>query len=556
MSTFSPTAPKTHRFLRLVDALVRGPNKQGSLLAINDTAAFVRLDDNTVAIIILPTKRGDELIAAIREQLSLDKKTHLKLVLVGGGDEMRAILEAAQPRILARRMVQVFALPDEGSAWAGRASRLESRFGSVVAQVAATTEDAAVTLEELSALVPKLTAEEKKAAREQVVFVKRVMGRKPWLTWSLLGFFGFIFVLEMLLGGSEYIPTLVRMGANTETALGAEPWRLLSSVSLHSGVVHIGVNGLVLYVLGGQLERILGWARTAILLVVAGLCGALASSLTSMAALSVGASGAIWGVLAAAGVIALRPGDLLPAGLASRMRRAALINLGLNLAASFLPQVDFMAHFGGGAAGALLAFAGVLTRGLAPLTSREEPKPEPRPIVFGAVAGLFALGAASVIAIVLGRPWVLVTDPQLQDVPLSDHGLVVSTPKSLGDPDRLAAEGSVSYKFGDGLSDSVTVVVDVRPHDWLDPAAEAAAFYEMEVAPFDGATPIGERLVIEDAEFPTFEERASFENGLVLLTRISLLPTSRVIVEAAYWEGATPEYKAAAAKSVASLRAQ
>ena len=107
---------------------------------------------------------------------------------------------------------------------------------------------------------------------------------------------------------------------------------------------------------------------------------------------------------------------------------------------------------------------------------------------------------------------------------LRDIEIAIDVPAPLGEGDRLGADGSTSYKFGDGLTDSMAVVVDVRPSPRVDPQTAASTFYETPVAKIEGATQVGERTIIEGAEFPTFEERASFENGLVLITRFVLLP--------------------------------
>src|SRR5690606_30927239 len=172
-----------------------------------------------------------------------------------------------------------------------------------------------------------------------------------------------MFGLELLWGGAESVPTLVRMGANTAASLAGEPYRLLASVNLHHGVLHAAVNGLELFWLGGDLERWIGGARLALLLVAAGLGGALASAGVGHAAISVGASGAIWGLLGAAAGLSLRPRAWVPAGLVRPLRRATLANLAINLGVSFVPGIDLWAHLGGGVVGLLVAISGLWGRG-------------------------------------------------------------------------------------------------------------------------------------------------------------------------------------------------
>lgn len=91
----------------------------------------------------------------------------------------------------------------------------------------------------------------------------------------------------------------VRMGANVhDLTLGqGQLWRVLTSAFLHANALHLGMNMAALFSLGGLLERLLGPWR----LVGLYLASALASGLLSAVALpsgviSVGASGAIFGL--------------------------------------------------------------------------------------------------------------------------------------------------------------------------------------------------------------------------------------------------------------------
>ena len=85
---------------------------------------------------------------------------------------------------------------------------------------------------------------------------------KPIATWVLLGIIIAVFVLETLSGGSTDTEVLVRMGAKVTPLIAAgEYWRLFTSMFLHIGVMHLFFNGYALFVLGTELERLLGWQR-------------------------------------------------------------------------------------------------------------------------------------------------------------------------------------------------------------------------------------------------------------------------------------------------------
>jgi membrane associated rhomboid family serine protease len=132
-------------------------------------------------------------------------------------------------------------------------------------------------------------------------------------------------------------------------AVSHEYWRLVSSAFLHENLLHIGFNMYLLYVLGMMLEPAIGTGRfvaiyfTALL---AGSCGALVAT----GAPSLGASGAIFGLMGAAAV------EL-------RARRLSIMESGigglivLNLILSFtLANISVGAHVGGLIGGALAAF--------------------------------------------------------------------------------------------------------------------------------------------------------------------------------------------------------
>jgi membrane associated rhomboid family serine protease len=126
-------------------------------------------------------------------------------------------------------------------------------------------------------------------------------------------------------------------------------YRLLTAAFLHANITHIAFNMFSLYVIGTQVERVLGTVRYAVLYLLAAVGGTAASyAFTAPGAASLGASGAIFGLLGALLVIVRRlrldPGQLLAM-------------LGLNLAFGFLvPGIDWRAHLGGLFVGALVAW--------------------------------------------------------------------------------------------------------------------------------------------------------------------------------------------------------
>jgi rhomboid protease GluP len=217
----------------------------------------------------------------------------------------------------------------------------------------------------------------------------------PMATYALIGANVAMFLLEQAWGDRHIGVTLFRMGANLgREALLVEPWRVLSSAFLHGSVPHVVMNMYALYVLGSSLERPLGWGRMLCVYALSALGGGLLSSLLHRELLSVGASGAVWGLMVADIVWMLRlqrryGKQVLPGGLA-QMARPLLINL----AVSFLPGIDRFAHFGGGIMGAAMAL-------LFPLQLPADDR-KWRP---WAVLAVVLMAAAVIMALLIGKPW-------------------------------------------------------------------------------------------------------------------------------------------------------
>jgi membrane associated rhomboid family serine protease len=407
--------PQTLLF-SVVTRLVDDPAMPAQLLALGDAAAVLAMADGSLAALFTPAFGPPQILEArLRALVDENPGAHLKLVIIGGDPSVRALLPTQGASVLARRAVQLFHLArdreaTEGRAWAlwtGGGARPDSPLGATLSaagrgELPPPPEPAA--LAERVERPPPLSPEERTRLAEGRAFVAALRVR-PYVTWGLVAVLGVVFALEELWGGSETVATLVRMGGNTAASLGTEPWRLLSSALLHAGWFHLGVNGFVLLVLGGFLERVLGAARYGVLLGAAAVGGSLASALLSSASLSVGASGALWGVLGAAAALSWRPGEVIPAVVVGPLRRNAMINLVLNLAISFHPQIDVWAHLGGGLVGAALVLGGVLTRGLARPGSAARSHGRAFAIAAGIMAGLAAACLAA--AWVTGRPWEL-----------------------------------------------------------------------------------------------------------------------------------------------------
>lgn len=127
-------------------------------------------------------------------------------------------------------------------------------------------------------------------------------------------------------------------------------WRLVTSAFLHGSLIHIAFNMALLYAFGAQLERGFGSARFLLMYAGSLFGGALAVMLFNWAQPTLGASGAVLGLAGAFG-LALHERGIPPQQ--SPIFGLVILNLALPL---LMPGISFWGHFGGVAAGVLIAY--------------------------------------------------------------------------------------------------------------------------------------------------------------------------------------------------------
>jgi rhomboid protease GluP len=168
------------------------------------------------------------------------------------------------------------------------------------------------------------------------------------VTYVFLGLIILTFIGQFLSEQVLGVDALAAYGEKiNEFIAQGEVWRLLTSVFLHGGILHLLFNAYALYVIGRQVETIYGPLRFSLVYLCAGLAGSVASLLLTPAP-SLGASGALFGLIGAEAVFLYRNRKLL----GERARRGlqnilfvALINLAIGLQGAF--RIDNWAHIGG-----------------------------------------------------------------------------------------------------------------------------------------------------------------------------------------------------------------
>jgi membrane associated rhomboid family serine protease len=129
-------------------------------------------------------------------------------------------------------------------------------------------------------------------------------------------------------------------------------WRIVTSGFLHENLLHIGFNMYVLYILGMQLEPVLGRFKFGLIYGVSLLTGSLGALLVSPHAVTVGASGAVFGIMGAFAVeLRSRKLPIMAGGLGG-VGGLILINLVISFT---IPGISWGGHVGGLIGGALAA---------------------------------------------------------------------------------------------------------------------------------------------------------------------------------------------------------
>ena len=229
-----------------------------------------------------------------------------------------------------------------------------------------------------------------KQGRQRVYTARTLMrGGQPYVTIALIAINVAVYVAGLSQSSSDALGG--RTGFTRDGGLLAfdvahgDWWRVVSSGFLHAGLIHLGFNMFALWILGSQIESAIGRLRFTIAYFVSMLAGALGVLIISPNSLTVGASGAIFGLF----------------GLALAAQRAMGINIWqsglggvllINLAFTFgVPGISIGGHLGGLVGGYL---CGALLYELGPRIKLEL-VPVALCVVLGAGCFVGALVAAS-----------------------------------------------------------------------------------------------------------------------------------------------------------------
>jgi rhomboid protease GluP len=220
---------------------------------------------------------------------------------------------------------------------------------------------------QLLALLPKVRTGSFRPqiqADEEFTRALQAQSTRTPVTVALIAINALVFIGTLLSGAGWLSPAAavqLAWGSNFGPyTTDGEWWRLVTSLFIHFGIVHLAANMIALAYFCPLVERLYGSVNYLFLYLLAGVGGSLASIAWHPAVNSAGASGAIFGMLGALLATLLRARNTFPRDILRPIGRWALVFLLWNLYAGLRGQgVDYAAHLGGLTTGLLLGLTAV-----------------------------------------------------------------------------------------------------------------------------------------------------------------------------------------------------
>ncbi|WP_206427381.1 rhomboid family intramembrane serine protease [Clostridium rectalis] len=167
------------------------------------------------------------------------------------------------------------------------------------------------------------------------------------VTYTIIGINILMYIITAILSGNiidSDINVLIFLGAKVNFLIAkGEYYRLITCAFLHGGIVHLGLNMYMLYTLGPLVERIYGKIKYICIYILSATTSSLLSYWMSES-VSIGASGAIFGLLGAALIFAIKMKERIGKEFVSNIMSVIVVNLVVGISIS---NVDNFGHIGG-----------------------------------------------------------------------------------------------------------------------------------------------------------------------------------------------------------------
>lgn len=178
------------------------------------------------------------------------------------------------------------------------------------------------------------------------------------LTYVLIGLNVAVYVYTSVIGGNflatDYYTVILEYGQVNRLVMRGWYWQLFTSMFIHANITHLFGNMLFLLIFGFKAEELFSSEEYFLIYLVSGLAGNLLTLLLGPNMVSVGASGAIFGVFGATVIYSRR-------AIGQSIISALLYSFFLLMISSG-PEVNNAAHFGGLAIGLIVGYALALRR--------------------------------------------------------------------------------------------------------------------------------------------------------------------------------------------------
>lgn len=153
--------------------------------------------------------------------------------------------------------------------------------------------------------------------------------------------------------GSPAAALLHDFGGRSQRATAGEPWRVLTAIFLHAGLMHLGFNLIAIATIGPRIEEIYGRLTMLAVFVITGALAAAGSDLMGLVGVGIGASGGVMGLVGAAAGHGQRTGTTAGRALRNDMVKWAAYTVLFG----FMIHADNWAHVFGALTGAAFGYA-------------------------------------------------------------------------------------------------------------------------------------------------------------------------------------------------------
>ncbi|MGG7078044.1 rhomboid family intramembrane serine protease [Clostridium sardiniense] len=187
---------------------------------------------------------------------------------------------------------------------------------------------------------------------------KRILGvfRESPVTSILILINVIVFIITAIVSKSIVdinTRVLIEFGAKVNYLINqGEVWRLITCAFLHGGIMHISFNMYSLFIVGTVVEKIYGWKKYLSIYLFSSITSSLLGYILGPNMISVGASGAIFGILGAFLWFALREKKHLQRGVLGNIIAVIILNLYIGFTSS---SIDNLGHIGGFIGGFILS---------------------------------------------------------------------------------------------------------------------------------------------------------------------------------------------------------